>query len=74
MPSMHIVIRLFALLAVLATALGADSNSAAPVSAERFSEFHFVRLIYNAVPGSRRDRWFTDAPAADEHLIGGVRR
>jgi len=71
---MTVALRLIALLAVLATALGADSNYSAPVRTGPFSEFSFVRVIYTAVPGSRRDRWFTDAPAADVHLIGGVRR
>lgn len=72
MPAIHTVVRVVLLLAVLATALGADSTSSSRVAP--YSEFHFVRLIYNAVPGSRPERWYTDAPAAEEHLMQGVRR
>jgi hypothetical protein len=71
---MQAFFRLAALLIVFATALAADSDSGAPASGVSFSEFHFVRLIYTAVPGSRRNRWFTDAPAAETNLMQGVRR
>lgn len=41
------------------------------------SEFHFARLAYqgrNGVGLSRRGRWLTDWPEAEEHLLGGVHR
>jgi hypothetical protein len=65
-------LRLVPLLMVIAVALGADSGSSS--DATSFREFHFVRLIYSPIPGSRPNRWFTDAPAAETHLMEGVRR
>jgi hypothetical protein len=39
-------------------------------------EFHFVRLAYSeAATGlRRRERWLTDWPEAEQHLLQGVRR
>lgn len=40
-----------------------------------FSEFQFVRLIYSSgMYFGGRQRWLTDWPEAEEHLIGGIRR
>ncbi len=69
---------LIAVFAVLTTALGSDTdsspNKSVPVPA--FSEFQFVRLAYTDTSGGfgRRERWLTDWPEAEQHLLGGVRR
>jgi hypothetical protein len=39
------------------------------------AEFHFVRLAYSDGGGGyRRERWLTDWPEAEQHLLEGVRR
>jgi hypothetical protein len=49
----------------------AMSDSAHPES----SEFQFVRMIYSSgMYFGGRQRWRTDWPEAEEHLIGGIRR
>jgi hypothetical protein len=63
-----------AMLAVLASALGSDTDTNLNAAATPFSEYRFVRLEYTAVGGSRRQRWLTDAPEAEEHLIQGIHR
>jgi Domain of unknown function (DUF4159) len=66
--------QLMALFAVLTTAFGSDTNLNANAPTVPFSEYRFVRLEYTAVNGSRRQRWLTDAPEAEEHLIEGIHR
>jgi hypothetical protein len=41
-----------------------------------FSEFRFVRLAYSDMSGGfgGRERWLTDWPEAEQHLMDGVRR
>lgn len=45
---------------------------------DRPSEFHFARLAYQSGGGrgfgGRRQRWLTDWPEAEEHLLGGIHR
>jgi hypothetical protein len=67
-------LRLIAMLAMLTSALGSDTDSKSKAAATPFSEYRFVRLEYTAVNGSRRQRWLTDAPEAEEHLIQGIHR
>ena len=74
---LHHLIRLIALSAVLTSALASstDSVSGATIRAP-FTEFQFARLAYTADDGGfgRRDRWLTDWPEAEQHLLQGVRR
>jgi hypothetical protein len=62
-----LVLSLSAVLAVAAAVMGARASAA---------EFSFVRLEYAASDlfYGRRERWLTDWPEAEEHLIQGVRR
>lgn len=73
---MRSTLSIISLLLMFAATLAADTDGTALVAqrAAPFSEFHFVRLIYTAVPQSREERWYTDAPAAERHLMEGVRR
>jgi hypothetical protein len=64
------------LLIALAT-LASDTNDVAQaVKRPPFSEFQFVRLAYNDTSGGfgGRERWLTDWPEAEQHLMQGVRR
>jgi Domain of unknown function (DUF4159) len=63
-----LVLSLSALLAVGSACLGLRAVDAA--------EFSFVRLQYTASDlfYGRRERWLTDWPEAEEHLIQGIRR
>lgn len=67
-----------AMLALLAVVLSSDTWSRSdPVGAPRLrAEFEFVRLIYanNGMRFGGRDRWLTDWPDAEHHLLRGVRR
>jgi hypothetical protein len=68
---------MLALAAVLSAALAADSNSVSRSEpATPFSEFHFLRLAYTAFNGGfgGRERWLTDWPEAEQHLLQGVKR
>jgi hypothetical protein len=51
-------------------------SSSRPHEGPQSAEFHFVRLIYsdNALRFGGRERWLTDWPDAEQHLLGGVRR
>jgi hypothetical protein len=67
--------RIVAAIALIGAALSAASSSRlheGPQSAE----FHFVRLIYtdNGLRFGGQERWLTDWPDAETHLLGGVRR
>lgn len=63
---------------------GADQSLSVPESSTaalldtahpESSEFQFVRLIYSSgMYFGGRQRWLTDWPEAEEHLIGGIRR
>lgn len=73
-------LRAAAMLAILGVVafLGADTWSqsgmvAAPAAA---TEFQFVRLAYsgNAMRFGGRDRWLTDWPDAEHHLLRGLQR
>jgi hypothetical protein len=70
--------RFVAILAALATVLSADtySSSDATAPAPRQAEFEFVRLIYsnNGLRFGGRERWLTDYPDAEHHLLRGVSR
>lgn len=67
-----------AMLALLATVLSSDTWSRSdPVGPPRLrAEFEFVRLSYanNTMLFGGRDRWLTDWPDAEHHLMRGVRR
>jgi len=64
-------------LAIAGVALGADTAlQVDPIPASSAdSEFQFVRLAYSSgMNFGRRQRWLTDWPEAEEHLLGGVHR
>src|SRR5689334_4150206 len=70
---------LFTIVGLLVTlvSLASDSDLLVPSPKPRakFSEWHFTRIAYNALGGGfGRERWLTDYPEAEEHLIQGVRR
>jgi hypothetical protein len=67
--------RIVATLALTGAALTAASSSR-PGSEPQTAEFHFVRLMYsdNGLRFGGQERWLTDWPAAETHLLGGVRR
>jgi hypothetical protein len=68
---------LLAVIAATAAALRADSDmtvgSGAPPPNDG-REFHFVRLAYSDVQYRGRQKWLTDWPEAEQHLIGGLTR
>jgi hypothetical protein len=68
-------IRLVAALVIAVSALASDSDTQSPTSAA-FSEFQFVRLAYTEMSGGFRggERWLTDFPEAEQHLVQGIRR
>jgi hypothetical protein len=64
-------------LLIALTALASDSGvTQVRRQAEPFSEYHFVRLAYSDMSGGfgGRERWLTDWPEAEQHLIQGIRR
>jgi hypothetical protein len=69
------LLRTVAGIALIGLALTAASSSR-PQHRPQSAEFHFVRLIYsdNALRFGGRERWLTDWPDAEHHLLGGVRR
>jgi len=71
--SSHLVMAL----AIAGIALGADTTPPVDTAADAAtdSEFQFVRLAYSSGGYfGRRQRWLTDWPEAEEHLLGGVHR
>ncbi len=60
---------------MIAIALSAASSSGLHQGVQS-AEFHFVRLIYsdNAMRIGGRERWLTDWPDAEQHLLHGVQR
>jgi hypothetical protein len=68
-------LRAVAGIAMIGMALTATSSTP-PYKGPQSAEFHFVRLIYsdNALRFGGRERWLTDWPDAEQHLLGGVRR
>jgi hypothetical protein len=68
---------LLVVIAATAAALRADSDIAPGAGAPPPSdgrEFHFVRLAYADVQYRGRQKWLTDWPEAEQHLIGGLTR
>jgi hypothetical protein len=67
---------LLALIAVAAAALRADSdmNQGGAPAPNDGREFHFVRLAYADNQYRGRQKWLTDYPEAEQHLIGGLQR
>jgi len=57
-------------------ALSSAAPLAEPDGAAHLNEFQFIRLIYanNQCFRNRRSSWTTDAPAAETHLLDGIRR
>ena len=72
---MTAVCRIVATIALIGAALSAASSSS-PHAGPQAAEFHFVRLIYtdNGLRFGGQERWLTDWPDAEMHLLGGVRR
>ena len=72
----RMLIRTVLLLAVAGAALSQDSTRRSEASSAPFAEFRFMRLAYNDFAGGfgGRQRWLTDWPEAETHLLGGVRR
>jgi hypothetical protein len=63
------------LLAAVGVTLASDVASDGAPAANKFHEFHFVRLAYTSGPfGFSRGGWLTDWPEAEYHLMNGVRR
>jgi hypothetical protein len=79
-PPLRLHLRIPATVAIVAAALAADSWSSQPMLPDMTpgAEFHFVRLAYTANPvffsGGGSQRWLTDWPDAEMHLLQGVRR
>jgi Domain of unknown function (DUF4159) len=76
--SLHLrSLRIAATIAIAAGVLGADtwSQSVLP-DLTPGAEFHFVRLAYSGNPifFGGGERWLTDWPDAEQHLLQGVRR
>jgi hypothetical protein len=70
-------LRFVALVALPVVALCSDTSFPQTVSTRPTSEFHFVRMVYAGTDsrfGSGRERWLTDWPDAEEHLLKGVER
>jgi hypothetical protein len=66
-------IRLVALLAIPVAGLCSDTNTTGQPSPN--AEFQFVRLSYTgATLFGGRERWLTDWPEAEQHLIRGIKR
>lgn len=65
--------RLVALIALPIVALASDTTSNGPVGPN--AEFQFVRMQYigTSLFGGR-ERWLTDWPEAEQHLIRGIKR
>lgn len=61
---------------VLVVLCSIASSTSAPQSAGQDAEFRFARLAYQDAGGGRRWRqsWTIDAPDAEIHLLGGIRR
>lgn len=74
---LHPSLRIAAIVAAYAVALTADSGSLpqTPMPGPE-AEFRFIRLIYsgNGMMFGGRERWLTDWPEAEQHLLRGVRR
>jgi len=72
----RILYRSVLLLAVAGAALSQDSTRRSEAAGAPFAEFRFMRLAYNDFAGGfgGRQRWLTDWPEAETHLLGGVRR
>lgn len=63
--------------AAAAAGLPGELEVALPTDGTRGAEFEFVRLRYSNFGGGsgwRRGSWTTDAPEAETHLLGGIRR
>jgi Domain of unknown function (DUF4159) len=77
-PHLRLCLRVVAMVATIGTALAADTwlptYSGGPAASE--AEFHFVRLAYSggSIYFGGRERWLTDWPDAEYHLLQGVRR
>jgi hypothetical protein len=66
---------LAALVATFAAALASDTSRQSAAQAADVAEFQFVRLAYSgAAMFGNRERWQTDWPEAEHHLLQGVRR
>lgn len=63
-------------IALLPVALAAVASSRLPALGPPSNEFHFVRLAYteNVQEFGYRERWLTDWPDAEWHLLRGLRR
>jgi hypothetical protein len=71
-------LRFVAMVATVGIILSADtwSQPAARAAPDANTEFRFVRLIYsgNAMRFGDRERWLTDWPDAEHHLLRGLQR
>ena len=68
------ILRIIAALAIVVSALASDSDSQTLATPAAFSEFQFVRLSYTDNGQGFGQRWLTDYPDAEMHLIDGVQR
>ena len=66
-------LRLAALMAIPVAALCSDSGTTG--ASNRAAEYQFVRLSYTGTSlFGGRERWLTDWPEAEQHLIQGIKR
>ena len=76
--SLRILLRSIGLLVVAGVALSSEGDSRSDTITARapFSEFQFVRMAYADYGGGfgGRQRWLTDWPEAETHLMDGVTR
>ena len=70
------LLRVAMLLAVFGVSVASDINLPGSTTTQPFAEFRFVRLAYTTYAGGfgGRERWLTDWPEAEQHLIDGVSR
>jgi hypothetical protein len=76
-PGLYTALRIVGLIALPVVALCSDTRFPERVATEPTAEFHFVRMVYSGLDsrfGSGRERWLTDWPDAEQHLLKGVRR
>jgi hypothetical protein len=76
-PGLYTALRIVGLISLPIAALCSDTRLPERIPTQPTAEFQFVRMVYSGLDsrfGPGRERWLTDWPDAEQHLLKGVER